>query len=647
MQEDVQHLLCGVIDNSCVDPSLDVLVTGAPFAVSAIAQQCLYTCYGVSAAHALLGDKSSLFWHVMCCVKNARDKYVEAEAPPPPPALTLRSARQYETDGSGELVVIRTEDEVTKDISMKVGETASETISGVKRPPCFSLSWPPTQETQLIQKKLLSPLEFRVVVVGGGRVGRAVVDLLLRAHGLVHPSRITIITRRVEAVAQFASCGVKCVGKDAGRQALSQCHVLIIACQRGQFHDFVKSYCPQSSTATGAQSTRGDGDSDSPEDETTHGAGRRYHRHTQKRTLRHVVDKWRTTELSELPEGDARPSAATGRLHSHKREELTKLLRPDTIVFSCCVALPISKIARDIGHLYPLVIRARVDLRAVHTKAQEAQLTKDAMQEDFAKYLELQDNSFLKRLLQVQNNCDDQNRTSECSRPESTHHTARGKLALAEIQNNLCNGSHALPRLGSGSEPAGKDQDLLFPPPNNRWGPRAADVTAHGSDHSGNPLFIVQMWRSLRSLAVVQALKFSRTEQRTFTYLEQVGPLLVCVLVALPTNTQISVVSTVESYLNSVLEYFNSEETFSSNHEREISPPIQFKVNQRVVAAFDSDDETDALSPTNVVPALQPFLERELRRLVACFPTLFASTEDVLQQLLDVYRVVASPGVSQ
>lgn len=647
MQEDVKHLLCGVVDGSCVDPTMNPLITGAPLAVSALAQQCLYTCYAVSSNHAVIGDKSSNFWRVLRYVERVRDKYVESETLPPPPPLRLRNSCTYETTGG--------------DNSAAAGACGSEIggIGGVVfkvAPSCSDLETSdqsfhysplaPFKQGR-VRKQLLPPLEFRVVVVGGGRVGRAIVELLLRVRELVHPSRVTIVTQRPEAVACFAAQGVQCVAKDAGRQALMQCHVLIIACQQSQFHDFAKIYCPRCSltpASVGLVDNEAAGGSRTDDVDEVGGAVKD-RRRPRKRTLRDVVEKWRTMETSERGSSRKNVKDSPGE-SSRKDEPLTRLLRPDAIVFSCCVALPAHKIASDLGHLYPLVVCARINLKSVRGLAQDIQTVKAVLHDDYVKRLQSEGNTFLTRLTLIQQSAKGGGKQAELLRLVKAAHERHGDLTSSNLSGGMGNTLESLPCLGLGDSFARMDSTNPLQSRQSKGGGVLDLKNMLPTTNNENPMFVVHMWRALRSLSVVQALNFTRTDQRSFIYLGSMGPLLACTLVALPTNTQRAIVSGIETYLDDSFRYYQNRVATDGVNDDDIAPFILLRVNQRHVPAFDSDDDEDegcgSSSPTEetLTPA-QPFLERELRRLVARFPTVFKSTKIVLQQLLSVYKMVA------
>ncbi|EKF27507.1 hypothetical protein MOQ_008766 [Trypanosoma cruzi marinkellei] len=587
MQEKTQHLLDGVVGLTCVDPSLDLSVCSAPFVVSIIVQQCLYLCHTASSCQALLNEGGSSFWHIMRLVAEARARYAALRAPPSPPPLFRRRAASHSRGHTPSFVASRSNSPSAgsrrgRISSGRCGSGSSKgntTSSGCRTnsygTPCHSSSLVTFFHEQL----MLSPLEFRVVVVGGGRVGRAVVERLLQASYLVHPSRITIITRQTETVAQFAGLGVQCTGCQDGRQALLECHVLIVACQQTQFNDFASTYCPRHTQNT-AGSTAKAGDNSKKQEDISCTKKRSYR--TKKRTLRDVVDKWRTIEDDDYANGV--PGAA-----------MTRLLKPGTFVFSCCAALETHKIAKELGHLNPLVVNADIDMDAIHSAARQFQSGKDKFRSAFVQRVAVEGNYFLNALNVLQQTYLD------------------GATPPADfINRDIFHDSYFSKRHMHERRPLSAPQ------------PHSVGTALQAEGVSGSTSFLLRVWRALRCFVVVQVALLKESEHRLFTYLQHVGPLLGPSLVALPFFSQRRIVRLLGDLLN--------QKRGTDDEESALDGGPLFRLNHRVVAACDSDSDDEN---HNVSPA-----EKELTRLIKCFPLIFENEEVVLQQLREQYIAV-------
>ncbi|KEG10173.1 hypothetical protein DQ04_04091070 [Trypanosoma grayi] len=605
MQEATHHLLDGVVGLTCVDPSIHPSISAAPLVVSIITQQCLYACHAASACQALLNEGGSSFWYIMRRVAEARERYTAVHAPPPPPPIPSRRA------------------ELGGEVQPRASTTTFD--SSINPPPCRA---PPPTCLPPEQEKLLSPLEFRVVVVGGGRVGRAIVERLLQVPELIHPSRITIITRQPVTVAQFAGRGVQCTNRGDGRQALLDCHVLVVACQQTQFHDFASIYCPHRNPTKGAPvGTQAciDNQQQQQQQQALLDMPRRRRRKCRhkKRTLRDVVDKWRTTEDDD----DYRNSTSSA--------PITRLLKPSTIVFSCCAALGTHKIAKELGHLDPLVVRADVDLTAIHHAARQFDAAKEAFRAAYIKGIALESNSFLTTLNVLQQSC----MNGETPPLELT----------SEPTDSLFNGDmHS-----THHHQQRQQRHRPLPPPDMQ-------TTLRGEGVSGSTAFLLQVWRALRCCVVVRVVSLTPAEHRLFTYLQRVGPLLGAVLVALPESSQQRIIAMVREFI-----YRAGEDENENEKETGVTGARRLiKLDKRCVSACDSDadedddverhdddgddDETsdndDDGNSGGAAAAVSP-AQRELKRLVSCFPELFHGTEEALQQLRERYNTVTQQGL--
>ncbi|RNF26988.1 uncharacterized protein Tco025E_00793 [Trypanosoma conorhini] len=573
MQETTKHLLDGVVGMTCVDPTLHTSVSAAPLVVSIITQQCLYLCHTASSCQALLNEGDSSFWQIMRHVAEARARYVALRAPPPPKPLRKRVEPRSEEPPQPSADPLRDTDSTSSHHSSRSSESCVEEGR-------FSPARPPLTLPRL--QLMLSPLEFRVVVAGGGRVGRAIVERLLQASYLIHPSRITIITRQPETVAQFAVRGVHCTGRTEGRQALLECHVLIVACQQTQFYDFASIYCPFRTQKPAGPPRKAGGDSEAEQDKLS---TKRRLRRVKKRTLRDVVDKWRTIEDNDY--ADNVPGAT-----------LTQLLKPGTFVFSCCAALETRKIAKELGHLDPLVVNADVDLDAVHAAAQQLQSGKEDFRSAYIQRVKLEGNSFLTALNVLQQKY------------------LNGDAPSADfVSRDILQDPYSAELRMQGRRPR--------PPP-----PPSMAKVLRGEGVSGSTSFLLRVWRALRCFVVVRVASLKVAEHRLFTYLQRVGPLLGPVLVALPTSSQARVVEVLGDALNR-----KANEDDDEGAALEARPLV--KLDKRVVMACDSDSDSDDDNDHEV-----PHAARELARLIACFPQVFEKEEVALQQLREEYIAV-------
>ncbi|KAH9597980.1 hypothetical protein LSM04_009472 [Trypanosoma melophagium] len=621
MQEATRHLLDGVVSLTCVDPGLNTAVAAAPLVVTIIAQQSLFACHAASAAHALIQDGNSSLWHIMRRVAEARERYSAVHAPPPPPPIPSRRAEcnaelrdllsgvsRSNSSGCAALTRVQTVSSLVHTPSPSIAQSPALTSASV------SATTPPLTVVPVSAPDpplLMSPLDFRVVVVGGGRVGRAIVEQLLLAPHIIHPSRITIITRQPESVAQFAGRGVQCTGRREGRNALLECHLLIIACQQTQFYDFASIYCPRRSvkqglppsSQTSCSSKTHQAESLVSQSQHSHRQQHRRRRQQKKRTLQDVVNKWRTMDNDENDRSYNNDNGSSVNGVSHA--SMTRLLKPGTFVFSCCAALGTHKIAKELGHFDPLVVRAEVDLTAVHAGAEQFNTAKDGFRADFIRRIALEGNSFLATLNGLQ-----QSYMAGESPSVELNSISAGDLFSGE----------ALLRV--------RHRRKYVPPPD-------IQDTMRGEGVSGSTSFLLSMWRALRCFIVVRFSTLPPGQQRLFTYLQRVGPLLGAALVALPPDLKARVVGKLTDLLNRDMDEI---------YETEEHPLI--KLDQRIVSACDSDSDSDSdtdntvnTNATTATPQSPSNVDgmRELTRLVECFPELFSDETDVLQRLQDHY----------
>ncbi|RNF04252.1 hypothetical protein TraAM80_05388 [Trypanosoma rangeli] len=569
MQETTKHLLDGVVGLACVDPTLHPSTRAAPLVVSIITQQCLYLCHSASSCQALLNEGDSLFWHIMRRVAEARACYVALRTPPPPRPLRKRVGAWNEESLQLSAPPVR-----GSHCTSSRGSSSHSVEEKTFPSALHSVSLP-------LRRQLLSPLEFRVVVVGGGRVGRAIVERLLQASYLIHPSRITIITRQPETVVQFADRGVQCTGRTEGRQALMECHVLILACQQTQFYDFASIYCPRH-TQKPVRPARKVGN-DNPAGQENLCTKKRLRRE-KKRTLRDVVNKWRTIEDNDYADGI--PGAT-----------MTRLLKPGTFVFSCCAALETHKIARELGHLDPLVVNTEVDMSAVHAAAQQFQNSKDNFRLAYIQRIQLEGNSFLTAL-------------------NVLHQTyMNGGTPPADFTRDILHDPYSTGLRVRGGRPG-----LLQQPSINE--------ALRGEGVSGSTSFLLRVWRALRCFVVARVASLKLAEHLLFMYLQRVGPLLGPIFVALPDSSQARVVEVLEEVLNR-----KAREDYDGDEALDVEARPLVKLDQRIAEACDSDsDSGDGKG--------EPPTAKELARLIACFPQVFGNEEVVLQQLREEYIAV-------
>ncbi|KAG8340614.1 hypothetical protein TRVL_08557 [Trypanosoma vivax] len=652
MQEVTQHLLDSVLSLSCVDPSLTPSITGAPFVVATIAQQCFYACQMVSTSHATLSDGGSGFWSVMRTVAEVRERFARSRVVPP--------KKQCESLSCTVASIGASDDCSSSMASIDDGFcNANETLSMRTPLPVLSTS------------RQLSPLAFRVVVVGGGRVGRAIVERLLEAPHLIHPSRITIITRQTESVAQFAGRGVQCTGKESGRSALLQCHVLIIACQQAQFYDFAKIYCPRQFSSEMVGGGAGAVDGGSGGEGKVDGCGkvssklpgtrRRYKRSVKKkRTLQDVVNKWRTlvengsgqkgvADSATLPSGrvDAASPVAT---------EVTGLLSRHTLVFSCCAALSALKIAKELGHLEPLVVLADVDIGAVHRASQKLEAARDSYRSELLRKVALDGNSFLSSITAIQESYTVSSATT-FTLPRLRNGTGNldTTLALSTGLENFHNGtgcsSDCFPVRDKEEEFTklflgtilNRSQSVLA----GHGRPPSTHDALHSEGVGGSAVFLACMWRALRCLTVVFATSLTHVEQRFFVRLHRIGPMLGAVLAALPHESQQSIVQAIKVSLNDAATIslsIDEDETNGQVREevsiaanRCVAVTNSLLMGQRGAPAFDSDDDIECTDLDNV--SAFP-VQREMRRLVSCFPAHITCEEEALQLLRQEFSTV-------
>lgn len=259
MNADAYMLLANVLeDRPCIDSSLQTAIDTTPFAINSIVQQCYYVLHLISVTRALLYDDQSAYAQT---VQRLVDKLPEdsSEDPVHPP---LPSARERDvpllsaSNGDGEQMLSREHLKKVVNAPFKItsplfsssdvflpAKTASEThpeshLCGV---PTTSL---PVSHSPLLPVVPARSLDVSVTIVGGGTVAKALLHFLLDQHpSLLHPTRVTVITRQPEKLNLFASRGVLCLNRKHGTKALNSCHALILACQPGaQLEDFVENH---------------------------------------------------------------------------------------------------------------------------------------------------------------------------------------------------------------------------------------------------------------------------------------------------------------------------------------------------------------------------------------------------------------------
>lgn len=573
----MQHLLDGVVGLTCVDPSMHSSISAAPLVVSTILQQCIYVCHAASSCQALLSDGNSSFWWIMRHVALARERYLKLNTP---------SYEQHIIPKKSEI----NNKHYGQNLSVSgVSVDASNVSNNVRLVPGSQ----PSSSYQQQKELLLSPLDFRVVVVGGGRVGRAIVGRLLQAPDLIHPSRITIITRQPETVAQFAGQGVQCKGRRGGRQALMECHVLIVACQQTQFYDFVGIYCPRSTrkTALLATSQGRNGHTEGGEVEEEKKPVSR--RQKARRTLQEVVNKWRTIEDDDY-EDFLRGVAP-----------MTQLLKPGTFVFSCCAALETHKIAKELGHLDPLVVSADVDMNAVNSVALQFHNIKESLRSDFIERAAFEGNAFLRTLALLQ------------------QESYVGNDKSSFLNDPFCSGS-----LHSG--PSSSETNSFRKASKRRKELQQVNMGAFSQAEGvgGTTTFLLRVWRALRCFVVSRVVLFKPEDHRLFMYLQRTGHLLGAIFVTLPQSARARVVRLLTEQLLSLGNSFDDDRSDGTSDHL-----LLVRVDHRHISAYDSEDDAEEFSEFSSDI-------RELARLVACFPALFKSVEEALQQLRNEFITV-------
>lgn len=193
MNADTYLLLNTVLaDRPCLDRSLDATIDTVPFAVHVISQQCYYVLYLRSTVHSLLTEDLSAY--------NVLVKYI---------------AEQQDLQYQAQIGLICVSDHLSKDR--------------------ITTSPPPVVPA--------GSLEIRVVLIGGGTVASCILRTLLDTHpDLIHPSRITVISRQPDNLHFMASQGVRCLKHTKGRRAIRDCDVLILACQAPHLQNVMEDH---------------------------------------------------------------------------------------------------------------------------------------------------------------------------------------------------------------------------------------------------------------------------------------------------------------------------------------------------------------------------------------------------------------------
>lgn len=283
-------------DQPCFDPLLIPAVQTAPFAVHSIAQQCYYFLYLYSCAKAQLADTTSAY--------NT--------------AVQFSAVQQR----------------------IKLEEQLGQTVSEAPARLTWPLSLPPAAPT--------GNLELRLTIIGGGTVARCLLRRLLRDTSnevssaassppvpgstdlLFHPSRVTVLTRQPQTLAEFAMKGVRCLGTSHGKAAVNASDLVVLACQPQHLPDVARELftatraAPPPVKRDAAAATRGES-----------GA------------------LWAVADPSPPPREDTTAVVVLG-------VEKPARLKNTAVVVSTLAAVPVAKIAAALGHDARLILRPRV-----------------------------------------------------------------------------------------------------------------------------------------------------------------------------------------------------------------------------------------------------------------------------------------------
>lgn len=261
MNADAYMLLTTILhDRPCIDPSLQTAIDTTPFAILSIVQQCYYVLHMVSVTRALLyNDHSAYAQTVQRLVEKLPEdgsgEAVRPQLPSAQPRCITPLATPCETEEStakrphseGKASILQRRP-MSSHSGLSSSPQALETMTE-KKAEQSSLEHPSSSRSRTSLSPLLPvlpacSLDVSVTIVGGGTVSRALLHLLLDQHpSLLHPTRITVITRQPEKLNLFASRGVLCLHRKYGTEALNFCHVLILACQPGaQLEDFIENH---------------------------------------------------------------------------------------------------------------------------------------------------------------------------------------------------------------------------------------------------------------------------------------------------------------------------------------------------------------------------------------------------------------------
>lgn len=237
-------------DKPCVDPSLHNAIETTPFAMLSIAQQCYYVVHMISVTRALLYDDQSAYSQtVQRLVEKLPDDTKDAPKHPPLPSQHVsRRASQFSNDPNN-----------ARNSSSSITSSSVLTAKGgggggrgtpltspklpVPPPPLSDVAPAPPSPPPLLPVIPACKLDISIAIIGGGAVVRQLLHLLLDDHpSLLHPTRITVITRQPEKLNIFAAQGVMCLGRKHGTEALNRCHALILACQPSQLDDVIQNH---------------------------------------------------------------------------------------------------------------------------------------------------------------------------------------------------------------------------------------------------------------------------------------------------------------------------------------------------------------------------------------------------------------------
>lgn len=257
MNADAYMLLTSVLDDRpCIDLSLQTAIDTTPFAILSIVQQCYYVLHMLSVTRALLyNDQSAYAQTVQRLVEKLPEDIPGEVLRHPLPSAQPPRVIPLSTPCDVDECIAR-----SKQSELKLGKIGPRRASSLSKSSSPSLQLRPIPENSTeittfdvrAQNSLpvlfpVTPacsLDVSVTIIGGGTVSRALLHFLLDQHpSLLHPTRITVITRQPEKLNLFASRGVLCLNRKYGTEALNSCHALILACQPGaQLNDFIANH---------------------------------------------------------------------------------------------------------------------------------------------------------------------------------------------------------------------------------------------------------------------------------------------------------------------------------------------------------------------------------------------------------------------